>query len=324
MNSGCICCSLVGDFGTALAEVLEKYAPDRIIIEPSGVGKLSDVIKAVLGVKEKVAEDSVVLNSFTTVADATKCKMYMKNFGEFYNNQVEHAGTIVLSRTANMKEDKLQDLIRTQNPEASIITTPWDQINGKQILDAMEKRNDLVKELLEEEDVCPECGHHHEHGEECDHDHHHEHHHDHEHEHDHDHDHDHEHHHDHDHEHHHDHDHHHEHGEDCTCGCHDHDHEHHHHHADEVFSSIGIETAHKYNEAELKDILDKLANDKVQMGTILRSKGIVASEEGEWYHFDLVPGEYEVRRGAADYTGRICVIGSKLDEAGLRGLFAGK
>ena len=331
MNSGCICCSLVGDFGTALAEVLEKYAPDRIIIEPSGVGKLSDVIKAVLGVKEKVAEDSVVLNSFTTVADATKCKMYMKNFGEFYNNQVEHAGTIVLSRTGNMKEDKLQaciDLIRTQNAEASIITTPWDQINGKQILDAMEKKNDLVKELLEEEDVCPECGHHHEHGEECDHDHehHHDHDHDHEHHHHHDHDHDHEHHHDHEHEHHHDHDHehHHEHDENCTCGCHDHDHHHHHHHADEVFSSIGIETAHKYTEAELKDILDKLANDKVQLGTILRSKGIVASEEGEWYHFDLVPGEYEVRRGAADYTGRICVIGSKLDEDGLRDLFAGK
>lgn len=320
MNSGCICCSLVGDFGTALAEVLEKYAPDRIIIEPSGVGKLSDVIKAVLGVKEKVAEDSVVLNSFTTVADATKCKMYMKNFGEFYNNQVEHAGTIVLSRTGNMKEDKLQaciDLIRTQNAEASIITTPWDQINGKQILDAMEKKNDLVKELLEEEDVCPECGHHHEHGEECDHDHDHDHHHDHDHEHHHDHDHDHEHHHDHDH----DHEHHHEHDENCTCGGHDH---HHHHHADEVFSSIGIETAHKYTEAELKDILDKLANDKVQLGTILRSKGIVASEEGEWYHFDLVPGEYEVRRGAADYTGRICVIGSKLDEDGLRDLFAGK
>ena len=297
-----------------MAEVLEKYAPDRIIIEPSGVGKLSDVIKAVLGVKEKVAEDSVVLNSFTTVADATKCKMYMKNFGEFYNNQVEHAGTIVLSRTGNMKEDKLQaciDLIRTQNAEASIITTPWDQINGKQILDAMEKKNDLVKELLEEEDVCPECGHHHEHGEECDHDHDHDHHHDH--------DHDHEHHHDHDHEH----EHHHEHDENCTCGCHDHDH-HHHHHADEVFSSISIETAHKYTEAELQDILDKLANDKVQMGTILRSKGIVASEEGEWYHFDLVPGEYEVRRGAADYTGRICVIGSKLDEDGLRDLFAGK
>ncbi|MEI3300880.1 MAG: GTP-binding protein [Eubacterium sp.] len=317
MNSGCICCSLVGDFGTALAEVLEKYAPDRIIIEPSGVGKLSDVIKAVLGVKEKVAEDSVVLNSFTTVADATKCKMYMKNFGEFYNNQVEHAGTIVLSRTGNMKEDKLQaciDLIRTQNTEASIITTPWDQINGKQILDAMEKKNDLVKELLEEEDVCPECGHHHEHGEECDHEHDHHHDHEHDHNHEHEHDHNHEHHHDHDHEH----EHHHEHDENCTCGCHDHDHHHHHHHADEVFSSIGIETAHKYTEAELKDILDKLANDKVQLGTILRSKGIVASEEGEWYHFDLVPGEYEVRRGAADYTGRICVIGSKLDEDGLR------
>ncbi|MBO5175229.1 MAG: GTP-binding protein [Eubacterium sp.] len=323
MNSGCICCSLVGDFGTALAEVLEKYAPDRIIIEPSGVGKLSDVIKAVLGVKEKVAEDSVVLNSFTTVADATKCKMYMKNFGEFYNNQVEHAGTIVLSRTGNMKEDKLQaciDLIRTQNTEASIITTPWDQINGKQILDAMEKKNDLVKELLEEEDVCPECGHHHEHGEECDHEHDHHHDHEHDHNHEHEHDHNHEHHHDHDHEH----EHHHEHDENCTCGCHDHDHHHHHHHADEVFSSIGIETAHKYTEAELKDILDKLANDKVQLGTILRSKGIVASEEGEWYHFDLVPGEYEVRRGAADYTGRICVIGSKLDEDGLRDLFAGK
>ncbi len=329
MNSGCICCSLVGDFGTALAEVLEKYAPDRIIIEPSGVGKLSDVIKAVLGVKEKVAEDSVVLNSFTTVADATKCKMYMKNFGEFYNNQVEHAGTIVLSRTGNMKEDKLQaciDLIRTQNTEASIITTPWDQINGKQILDAMEKKNDLVKELLEEEDVCPECGHHHEHGEECDHDHEHHHHHDHDHNHEHHHDHNHDHHHDHEHHHDHDHEHehHHEHDENCTCGCHDHDHHHHHHHADEVFSSIGIETAHKYTEAELKDILDKLANDKVQLGTILRSKGIVASEEGEWYHFDLVPGEYEVRRGAADYTGRICVIGSKLDEDGLRDLFAGK
>ncbi len=323
MNSGCICCSLVGDFGTALAEVLEKYAPDRIIIEPSGVGKLSDVIKAVLGVKEKVAENSVVLNSFTTVADATKCKMYMKNFGEFYNNQVEHAGTIVLSRTGNMKEDKLQaciDLIRTQNAEASIITTPWDQINGKQILDAMEKKNDLVKELLEEEDVCPECGHHHEHGEECDHEHDHDHDHDHEHHHDHHHAHEHHHHH---HDHEHEHEHHHEHDENCTCGCHDHDH-HHHHHADEVFSSIGIETAHKYTEAELQDILDKLANDKVQMGTILRSKGIVASEEGEWYHFDLVPGEYEVRRGAADYTGRICVIGSKLDEDGLRDLFAGK
>ena len=303
MNSGCICCSLVGDFGTALAEVLEKYAPDRIIIEPSGVGKLSDVIKAVLGVKEKVAEDSVVLNSFTTVADATKCKMYMKNFGEFYNNQVEHAGTIVLSRTGNMKEDKLQaciDLIRTQNAEASIITTPWDQINGKQILDAMEKKNDLVKELLEEEDVCPECGHHHEHGEECDHDHDHDHHHDH----------------DHDHEHHHDHDHDHE----CGCGCgHDHDH-HHHHHADDVFTSWGKETAHKYTEEEL-DLILKALSETDGYGTILRSKGIIAMEDGTWRQFDLVPEEYETRECQADYTGRICVIGTDLKEEDLMKLF---
>ena len=298
MNSGCICCSLVGDFGTALAEVLEKYAPDRIIIEPSGVGKLSDVIKAVLGVKEKVAEDSVVLNSFTTVADATKCKMYMKNFGEFYNNQVEHAGTIVLSRTGNMKEDKLQaciDLIRTQNAEASIITTPWDQINGKQILDAMEKKNDLVKELLEEEDVCPECGHHHEHGEECDHDH----------------DHDHEHH----HEHHHDHDH--EHGEDCTCGCHDHDHEHGHHHADDVFTSWGKETPHKFERAKLEEILKQFVEDD----KILRSKGMVEGTDGKWIYFDMVPGEYEIRDGEPDYTGRIVVIGTDIHEHELEELF---
>lgn len=306
MNSGCICCSLVGDFGTALAEVLEKYAPDRIIIEPSGVGKLSDVIKAVLGVKEKVAEDSVVLNSFTTVADATKCKMYMKNFGEFYNNQVEHAGTIVLSRTGNMKEDKLQaciDLIRTQNAEASIITTPWDQINGKQILDAMEKKNDLVKELLEEEDVCPECGHHHEHGEECDHDH------------DHDHEHHHEHHHDHDHEH----EHHHEHDENCTCGCHDHEH-HHHHHADEVFTSWGKETPHKFTKEKIEDVLKTLCETD-DYGTILRAKGMVEDENGTWIYFDMVPGEYELRDGEPDYTGRLCVIGCNIDEHRLEELF---
>ena len=314
MNSGCICCSLVGDFGTALAEVLEKYAPDRIIIEPSGVGKLSDVIKAVLGVKEKVAEDSVVLNSFTTVADATKCKMYMKNFGEFYNNQVEHAGTIVLSRTGNMKEDKLQaciDLIRTQNAEASIITTPWDQINGKQILDAMEKKNDLVKELLEEEDVCPECGHHHEHGEECDHDHDHDHHHDH--------DHDHEHHHDHDHEH----EHHHEHDENCTCGCHDHDHHHHHHHghdADEVFTSWGLETSRSVSLERLNEILHDLAHTE-KYGTVLRAKGMLPDENGVWHYFDMVPEETEVREGAPIYTGKVCVIGSGLKEDDLKELF---
>lgn len=329
MNSGCICCSLVGDFGTALGEVLEKYSPDRIIIEPSGVGKLSDVIKAVLGVRDGLPEGTVTLNSFVTVADATKCKMYMKNFGEFYNNQIEHAGTIVLSRTGNMKEDKLQvclDLIREHNSEAAIITTPWEEIDGKQILSAMEKDNDLEKQLLEEADVCPECGHVH------DHEHEHHHHHDHEegHEHHHEHGQDHEHHHEHGechehHEHEEGHEHHHEHGEECSCGCaHDHEHGHHHHHADDVFTSIGIETAHKYTEEELKEILEKIADEEVKLGTILRSKGIVASEEGEWFHFDLVPGEYEVRRGSADYTGRICVIGAELDEAGLRQLFTGK
>lgn len=316
MNSGCICCSLVGDFGTALAEVLEKYSPDRIIIEPSGVGKLSDVIRAVLGVKEKLPEDAVKLNSFVTVADATKCKMYMKNFGEFYNNQIENAGTVVLSRTGKMKEEKLQvclDLIREHNAEVSIITTPWEEIDGKQILSAMEKTDDLAKELLKEEEVCPECGHVHDH--------------DHEHHHDHDGDCDHEHHHHHDGEcdHDHDHEHHHHHDEECSCGHDHHDHgHHHHHHADDVFTSIGIETAHKYTEEELKEILEKIADEEVKLGTVLRAKGIVAPAEGEWFHFDLVPGEYEIRRGSADYTGRICVIGAKLDEDGLKELFAVK
>ena len=306
MNSGCICCSLVGDFGTALGEVLEKYSPDRIIIEPSGVGKLSDVIKAVLGVKEKLPEGAVKLNSSVTVADAAKCKMYMKNFGEFYNNQIEHASTIVLSRTAAMKEDKLQtclEMIREHNAEAPIITTPWEQIDGKQVLAAMEKENRLEKELLQEAEVCPECGHVH--------------HHDHE---------EHDHHHDGEccHHHHEEQDHHHD-GEECSCGCgHDHDHDHHHHHADDVFTSIGMETAHKYSEAELKDILEKIADEEVKLGTVLRAKGIVPAEEGEWFHFDLVPGEYEIRRGSADYTGRICVIGAGLEEAGLRELFIGK
>lgn len=296
MNSGCICCSLVGDFGTALGEVLEKYSPDRIVIEPSGVGKLSDVIKAVAGVQDGLAEGTVCLNSFVTVADATKCKMYMKNFGEFYNNQIEHASTIVLSRTGNIKEDKLQtclDLIREHNKKASIITTPWEEISGTQMLNAMEQENDMAKELLAEAEVCPECGHIH---------------HDHEHEHGHGegccgHGHDHE----------------HGHGEGC-CG-HGHDHEHGHHHADDVFTSIGIETAHKYTEAELKEILEQLADEEVKLGTVLRSKGIVASQDGEWFHFDLVPGEYEIRRGSADYTGRICAIGSQLDETGLKKLF---
>ena len=319
MNSGCICCSLVGDFGSALKEVVTQYNPDRIIIEPSGVGKLSDVIKAVQGVAEDVELD---LNSFVTVADAKKCKMYIKNFGEFYNNQVEYAGSIILSRTGDVAEDKLNEsvaLLREHNEKAAIITTPWDELSGEQILKVMEDGNDMVKELLEEEEICPVCGGHHDHGHHHDHDH--EHHHDHDHEHHH-HDHDeecscgggHDHDHDHDHEHHHDHD------EECSCGCgHDHDH-HHHHHADEVFTSWGKETPKKYNKEELDTILQKLSKDD-SYGMILRSKGILQTEDGSWIQFDLVPGEYEIREGSADYTGRICVIGSKLKEDELEGLF---
>ena len=320
MNSGCICCSLVGDFGSALKEVVTQYNPDRIIIEPSGVGKLSDVIKAVQGVAEDVELD---LNSFVTVADAKKCKMYIKNFGEFYNNQVEYAGSIILSRTGDVAEDKLNEsvaLLREHNEKAAIITTPWDELSGEQILKVMEDGNDMVKELLEEEEICPVCGGHHDHGHHHDHDH--EHHHDHDHEHHH-HDHDeecscgcgHDHDHDHDHEHHH-----HDHDEECSCGCgHDHDH-HHHHHADEVFTSWGKETPKKYNKEELDTILQKLSKDD-SYGMILRSKGILQTEDGSWIQFDLVPGEYEIREGSADYTGRICVIGSKLKEDELEGLF---
>lgn len=298
MNSGCICCSLVGDFGTALKDVITQYAPDRIIIEPSGVGKLSDVIKAVQGVAEDT--DGIVLNSFVTVADAKKCKMYMKNFGEFYNNQVEYAGSIILSRTGDLSEEKLNtcvSLLREHNEKAAIITTPWDQLSGEQILKVMEDGNDLVKEMMEEEDICPVCGGHHEHDHDHGHDHHHEHHH----------------HHDHEHDHHHEHDH------ECGCG-HDHDHEHHHHHADEVFTSWGKETPKKYNKENLESILKKLSEDEAY-GIILRSKGILQTEDGSWIQFDLVPGEYEIREGSADYTGRICVIGSKLDEEKLGQLF---
>ena len=317
MNSGCICCSLVGDFGNALKDVLERYSPDRVIIEPSGVGKLSDVIKAV-----KNIGDDVKINSTATVVDASKCKMYMKNYGEFYNNQIESAGTIILSRTQNVSEEKLAKvltMIKEKNDEASVITTPWDQIDGKKILDAMEKVNTLEKELLEEHHHHDgECGcghehHHHDHDVECgcEHEHHH-------------HDHDeecgcgHEHHHNHDgecgcgHEHHH-----HDHDGECGCG---HHHEHGHHHADDVFTSWGVETAHKFTEEELKDIVSKLASDK-SFGDVLRAKGIVASDEGEWFHFDLVPEETELRRGAADYTGRICVIGSNLNEDAIKELF---
>ena len=314
MNSGCICCSLVGDFGTALKQVIETYAPDRILIEPSGVGKLSDVTKAVMGV---AAHEQVELNSSVTVVDGQKCKMYMKNFGEFFNNQVENAGTIVISRTQKMSEDKLDAcvaMLREKNPKAAIITTPWDELKGEQILAAMEHQDLIMKEEMEH--LMEE----HDHDHCCDHDHHDHDHHDHDHEHccDHDHDHD---HHDHDHHDHHDHDHHdHDHGPDCTCGCHDHDHDHHHHHADEVFSSWGKETPHKYSEEQLREILTRLSDDD-ECGIILRAKGILPCTDGTWLHFDMVPEEFEVRHGEADYTGRLCVIGSHLNEEELAKVF---
>lgn len=281
MNSGCICCSLVGDFGTSLQEVISTYAPDRILIEPSGVGKLSDVMKAVENVKDKV---DICLNSYTTVVDVNKCKMYLRNFGEFYSNQVESAGAIILSRTDVAKEGKVEEavhLLREMNDKAAIITTPIDQLDGKKLLQTMEHVDSLEEKMLEE----------------AEHDHHH--------------------------------DHHHEHDEHCDCGCHDHHHEHHHHehehhhghhHADEVFTSWGRETVKKYNEEELKVKLEAL-NTEEFYGTVLRAKGMVASDKGTWIYFDMVPGECEIREGAADYTGRICVIGSKLKEDALAELF---
>lgn len=278
MNSGCICCSLVGDFGTALTEVIDTYHPDRIIIEPSGVGKLSDVAKAVENVMEHA---DIVINSMTAVVDATKAKIYMKNFGEFFNNQIESARTIILSRTGGMKQEKLDlaiHMIREHNSEAPIITTDWSEIDGKTILGAMEESKSLASEMMEEQERQG-----HEHG---DHDHHHE-------------------------EHHHQHD--------CECGC-GHDHDHSHHHADEVFTSWGEETSHKFTEEKLKEILMKLS-EETDYGTVLRAKGIVAAKEGEWFHFDLTPGEYEIRRGVADYTGRLCVIGADLKEDALKELF---
>ena len=318
MNSGCICCSLVGDFGTALKDVITKFNPDRIIIEPSGVGKLSDVIKAVQG----VAEDAPIeLNSLVTVADANKCKMYMKNFGEFYNNQVESAHTIVLSRTQNMKQDKLEAcvaMIREHNKDAAVITTPWDELTGEQLLAAMEKPVSLADMVMAEEEICPVCGGHHDYDhDDHDHEHEHEHHHDHD-----DHDHEHEHHHDHD-DHDHEHEHHHDHDHDDHCGCgHDHDHDHHHHHhADEVFTSWGKETPRKYTKEEVETILKALSADNNEYGIILRAKGMLPSQDGTWIYFDMVPEEYEIREGQPEYTGRLCVIGSKIDEAKLEKLF---
>ena len=370
MNSGCICCSLVGDFGKALKKVADEYHPDRIIIEPSGVGKLSDVRRAV---EDASKEAGLEINALVTVADASKIKMYMKNFGEFYNNQIENAGAVILSRTQKLSQEKqLQaaELIREKNPKAVVITTPWDDITGGQILKAIEGTDSLAKELMEEAEH-----HHHHHDEECgcghDHEHHHDHdgecscghdHEEHDHEHHHDHDgecgcghdheeHDHEHHHDHDEEYgcghdHEEHDHEHHHGHDGECGCghdheeHDHEHHHHydengvcscghhhdedghhhHHHADEVFTSWGRETPRKYTKDELEQIL-KTLSDSEEYGIVLRAKGMLPDTEGTWLHFDLVPGEYEIRNGSADYTGRLCVIGSKLDEAKLEKLF---
>ena len=313
MNSGCICCSLVGDFTEALGKVLEQFEPDRILIEPSGVGKLSDVIRAV----EKVASEDVKLNGFTTIADATKCRVYMKNFGEFYNDQIEHAGCIVLSRTDGMTEDKLAacvELLRAHNKTATVITTPWPQLDGAQILAAMEQKNTLEAAMasLQEEEVCPECGHHHEH-------HHHHHHEEDEHHHD-DECHCHEHAHEHEHEHHHHEHHHHEHGE--TCHCHDHHHEHHHehHHADDVFNSWGAETAMTYTQEEILCAL-KALQDEHRFGSVLRAKGIVAGADGQWIHFDYVPGAPDVRAGGADVIGRLCVIGAQLNKTAVAELF---
>ena len=333
MNSGCICCSLVGDFGASLKEVVEKYHPDRILIEPSGVGKLSDVIKAVQGVEEDV---DIQLNSYTTVVDAKKCKMYMRNFGEFFDNQVQYAGAIIMSRTDIVDEKKAMEsmeLLRSINEKAAIITTSIEKLDGKKILEVMEHPVSLADELLKEEHEH----HHHDHDEECGCGHDHEHHH-----HDHDeecgcgHDHDHEHHHDHDeecgcghdheHEHHHDHDecgcghdhehHHHDHDE-CGCG---HHHDHHHHHADEVFTSWGRETIKKFTREGLEKMLESLSASE-EYGVILRAKGMLPAEDGTWIYFDMVPEETEIREGSPEYTGRLCVIGSKLNEEKLAKLF---
>lgn len=296
MNSGCICCSLVGDFGVALKKVLDDFAPDRILIEPSGVGKLSDVIKAVKGLNE----DALILNSYTAVVDVNKCKMYMKNFGEFFCDQIKHAKCIVLSHAQNAKEEKIAEcikLLKEENHDAVIVTTPWDEISADKLLDAIEGVSTIEKELseLQHESECPHChGHHHGHHHEehhCDCGHHHEH----------------------EHEHcHHDHE--------CCCG-HEHHHNHeHHHHADEVFTSFGAETAKKYSKEQILNILSSLSNEN-EFGVILRAKGIVASDNGEWIHFDYIPDSPDVRLGSPDVIGRICVIGSKICEDKIRSLF---
>ena len=314
MNSGCICCSLVGDFGKNLHEVIEKFHPDRILIEPSGVGKLSDVMKSVIDVEK---DEDVKLNGLITVVNALKASKQMKAFGEFFNNQIEYATTVVLSRSQKATPEQLElcvKQIQALNPKAAVITTPWDEIKGEQILKVVEGQDSLEVKILAEQHAKEEAL-----------EHEHEHHHDHDHEehdenctcgcHDHDHDHEeHEHHHDHDHDHDHE-----EHDENCTCGCHDHDH-HHHHHADEVFSSWGKETPHKYSEEQLREILTKLSDDD-ECGIILRAKGILPCTDGTWLHFDMVPEQAEIREGAPDFTGKVCVIGAELDEEGLKAAF---
>ena len=324
MNSGCICCSLVGDFGKNLNEVIEKFHPDRILIEPSGVGKLSDVMKSVMDVEKT---HDVALNGLITVVNATKASKQMKAFGEFFNNQIAYATTIILSRTQNATPQQLELCVRQMqqlNAKAAIITTPWDQISGEAMLKVIEGQDSLEMKLMAEEHAKHEHNdheHEHDHGHEHHHDHD-EHHHDHDHdEHHHDHDHD-EHHHDHDHdEHHHDHEHEHHYDENGVCSCgHHHDHEHGHHHADDVFTSWGKETPHKYTKTEIENILKTLSDDEFY-GTILRAKGMVENADGGWIYFDMVPGEYELREGEPDYTGRLCVIGCDLKEDELEKLF---
>ena len=323
MNSGCICCSLVGDFATNLHEVINKYHPDRILIEPSGVGKLSDVMKSVIDIEK---EEDVKLNALVTVVNALKASKQMKAFGEFFNNQIEYATTVILSRSQNATPEQLEfcvKQIQNLNAKAAIITTDWNSISGKKILEVMEGQDNLEMKVMAEakhehhhdhdhhnEDECPVCGGHHDHDHEHEHDH--EHHHDHEHE-----DHEHEHHHDHEeHEHHHEHEHDHDHGENCTCGCHEHDH-HHHHHADDVFTSWGKETPHKFVREDIENILKKFVDDD----NILRAKGMVEGVDGQWIYFDMVPGEYEIRDGEPDYTGRLVVIGTNISEHELEEIF---
>lgn len=313
MNSGCICCSLVGDFAKNLQEVLDKFSPDRILIEPSGVGKLSDVMASVIDLEKT---HDVKVNALVTVVNALKASKQMKAFGEFFNNQIEYATTVVLSRSQKATPEQLEfcvKQIQKLNPKTAIITTPWDEIQGSQILKVIEGQDNLeMKTLAEAAHEAHEHEHHHDHDHGHDHIHDHEHHHDHDHEHEHHHDHEHEHHHDHEHEHHH------EHGEGCTCGCHDHDHEH--HHADDVFTSWGKETPHIFERATIENALKAFAETE-DYGTVIRSKGMVQSTDGTWIYFDLVDGEYELRTGEPDYTGRLVVIGTDIDEHQLEELF---